>query len=91
MFFPGPQFETASEIRAARILGADVVGMSTVTEALTAAHCGMRLLGLALITNMATGMTEEKVDGTEVNENASRVASQFSSLLEDIVASMIRS
>ena len=88
MFFPGPQFETASEIRAARILGADVVGMSTVTEALTAAHCGMRLLGLALITNMATGMTEEKVDGTEVNENASRVASQFSSLLEDIVASI---
>ncbi len=86
--FPGPQFETASEIRAARILGADAVGMSTVTEALTAAHCGMRLLGLALITNMATGMTEEKVDGTEVNENASRVASQFSSLLEDIVASI---
>ena len=88
MFFPGPQFETASEIRAARILGADAVGMSTVTEALTAAHCGMRLLGLALLTNMATGMTEENVDGSEVNVNAAAVAPAFSALLEDIVSSI---
>lgn len=66
MFFPGPQFETASEINAARILGANVVGMSTVTEALTAAHCGMELLALSLVTNMATGMDgafEGKNDG----------------------------
>ena len=85
MFFPGPQFETASEIRAARILGADAVGMSTVTEALTAAHCGMKLLGVSLITNMATGMEEGNVDGSEVDEVAGRVSGAFSSYLEEIV------
>ena len=88
MFFPGPQFETAAEIRAARILGADAIGMSTITEALTAAHCGMQLLGIALITNMATGMVEGNVDGSEVNDVASSVAPKFSSYLEDIVKSI---
>ena len=85
MFFPGPQFETAAEIRAARVLGADAIGMSTVTEALTAAHCGMELLGIALITNMATGMVEGKVDGSEVNDNASKAAPAFSAYLEKII------
>ncbi len=85
MFFPGPQFETASEIRAARILGADAIGMSTVTEALTAAHCGMSLLGLSLITNMATGMEEGNVDGSEVDEVALKAAPAFSSYIETII------
>ncbi len=53
MFFPGPQYETPAEVRAARILGADAVGMSTVPEAITAAHCGMEVLGFTLCTNMA--------------------------------------
>lgn len=88
MFFPGPQFETAAEIRAARILGADAIGMSTVTEALTAAHCGMALLGIALITNMATGMTSEAVDGSEVNGNAEKAAPAFSAYLEDILQNL---
>lgn len=88
MFFPGPQFETAAEIRAARILGADAVGMSTVTEALTAAHCGMGLLGIALITNMATGMEAGKVDGSAVNDVTASVAPRFSAFLEDIVKSI---
>lgn len=85
MFFPGPQFETSAEIRAAGILGADAVGMSTVTEALTAAHCAMNLLGLALITNMCTGVIDEHVDGSEVEEVAAKAADGFSSLLFDIV------
>ncbi len=53
--FSGPQFETPAEIRAVRILGADAVGMSTVTEALTAAQCSIPVLGLSLMTNMAAG------------------------------------
>ena len=88
MFFPGPQFESSAEIRAAMILGADAVGMSTVTEALTAAHCGMKLLGVALITNMATGMEEGNVDGSEVDEVAKRVSEAFSSYLEEIVSTI---
>lgn len=88
MFFPGPQFETAAEIRAAGILGADAVGMSTVTEALTAAHCSMKLLGIALITNMCTGVTAEDVDGSEVEGVAAKAADGFSSFLFDIVKSM---
>ena len=84
MFFPGPQFETAAEIRAARFLGADAIGMSTVTEALTAAHCGMELLGIALITNMATGMVEGQVNDM-VESVAESVAPAFSALLEVVV------
>ena len=85
MFFPGPQFETAAEIRAAAILGADAVGMSTVTEALTAAHCSMKLLGVALITNMCTGVIDEPVDGSEVEGVAAKAADAFSSFLYSIV------
>ncbi len=84
MFFPGPQFETASEIKAARILGADCVGMSTVTEALTAAHCGIKVLGVALITNMATGLGDN-VDGKEVDDIAQSVSRPFSDYLEDVI------
>ena len=73
-FFPGPQFEIPAEVRAARILGGDAVGMSTVTETLTAGHCGMPVLGLSLMTNMAAGVLEQKLSGEEVEETAQRVA-----------------
>ena len=85
-FFPGPQFETPAEIRAARILGGDAAGMSTVTETLTAAHCGMPVLGLSLMTNMAAGVLEQKLSGEEVDETARRVAP----LLEDYFAKVLK-
>ena len=78
---PGPQFETPAEIRAIRALGGDAVGMSTVTEALTAAHCGLPLLGISVITNLAAGMTGAAVTGEEVNEMAEQSAPHFSSLI----------
>lgn len=88
MFFVGPHFETPAEIRAARILGADAAGMSTVTEALTAAHCGMKVLGLSLMTNMAAGILEQPLSGDDVNETAESVAVPFRAYVKDILAHM---
>ena len=66
MFFPGPQFETPAEIRAARALGADAAGMSTVPEVIAAAHCGMRTLGFTLCANMAAGILDQPLCEQEV-------------------------
>lgn len=84
-FFVGPHLESPAEIRAARVLGADAVGMSTVTEALTAAHCGMPLLGLSLMTNMAAGVMDRPFSGSEVDETAERVAPLFRAYIKDIL------
>lgn len=84
----GPQFETPAEVRAIRILGGDAVGMSTVTEALTAAHCGMHVLGLSLVTNMAAGMTGQAVTGEEVDETAAAREGMLKTLIYDIVREM---
>jgi len=83
-FFPGPQFETPAEIRAARILGGDAVGMSTVTEALTAAHCEMQVLALSLISNMAAGVIGP-VNEDEVDQTAKESAPRFKKLMKAIV------
>lgn len=88
MYFTGPQFETPAEIAASRILGADAVGMSTVTEALTAAHCSMRLLGLSVITNMAAGVTSEKISHEEVGVTAGKISSKFGDYVERIIAAV---
>lgn len=89
MYFTGPQFETPAEIRAARLLGADAVGMSTVTEALTAAHCGMPLLGLSVMTNMAAGVIPDvKISHEEVGENASMISGKFIAYLNKIIGEM---
>ncbi len=85
MFFPGPQYETPAEIRAARILGADAVGMSTVTEALTAAHCGMPLLCLSVMTNMAAGVLDRPLTTEEIHETAVTIADRFSGYLTKII------
>ena len=88
MFFPGPQFETPAEIRAARLLGADAVGMSTVTEALTAAHCGLPLLALSVVTNMAAGVLDRPLSAGEVDEAAEKIAGAFSDYMKHIVAAI---
>lgn len=86
MYFTGPQFETPAEIRAARILGADAVGMSTVTEALTAAHCSMPLLGLSVMTNMAAGVLDKKLTDEEVGETAARISKPFCDYVENVIS-----
>ena len=81
MYFPGPQYETPAEIRAARILGADAVGMSTVPEVIAAAHCGMDILGFTLLSNMAAGILEQPLSEQEVLEAGIACQDQFSKLV----------
>ncbi len=88
MFFPGPQFETPAEIRAARLLGADAVGMSTVTEALTAAHCSMPLLAFSVMTNMAAGVLDCKLSDEEVGIAAAKIADRFGAYIEKVIATI---
>jgi len=82
MYFPGPQFETPAEIRAARVLGADAVGMSTVPETIAAAHCGMQVLGFTLCTNMAAGVLDQPLSGEEVIEAGKAAAPRFAALVK---------
>lgn len=81
----GPQYETPAEVRALGILGADAVGMSTAPEVIAAAHCGMEVLGVSCITNMAAGITGEKLDDEEVNRIAKANAGKLSRLLLGVV------
>ncbi len=85
-FFVGPHFETPSEIRAARILGADAAGMSTVTEALTAAHCGLPVLALSLMVNMAAGVLDVPISTHDIDEAADRVALPLRQYVREIVS-----
>ncbi len=77
----GPQFETPAEIRMLRTLGADVVGMSVVHEAIAARHLGIRLAGLAFASNLAAGMGKGPLDSAHVNEAAARAAPDLVRLL----------
>ena len=84
-WFLGPSFETPAEIKMARTLGADAVGMSTVPEVIAAAHCGMRVLGVSCITNMAAGILDQPITGDEVIEISRRRQPDFSALMRGIV------
>ena len=81
MYFPGPQYENPAEIRMARILGADAVGMSTAPEVITAGHCGMDVLGITLVSNMAAGVLPQKLTEQEVLDAAEAAKEKFSGLL----------
>ena len=85
MMFTGPNYETPAEVRMAAILGADAVGMSTVPEALVAAHCGMEVAGISCITNIAAGLSDQKLDHSEVLEIAARVHDTFQRLLDVVL------
>lgn len=82
MMFTGPNYETPAEVRMAQILGVQAVGMSTVPEALVAGHCGMQVVGISCITNLAAGVSDQKLDHSEVVETAAQVHDTFQQLLE---------
>ncbi|EGL82488.1 purine nucleoside phosphorylase I, inosine and guanosine-specific [Caldalkalibacillus thermarum TA2.A1] len=81
----GPSYETPAEIRMFRKMGADAVGMSTVPEVIVAAHCGMEVLGISCISNMAAGILDQPLSHEEVMETAERVKQTFLTLVKGIV------
>ena len=85
MMFSGPSYETPAEIRMARILGADAVGMSTVPEAIVAAQCGIKCLGISCITNLAAGVSPHKLSHQEVIATAAMAHDKFHTLVDLIL------
>lgn len=81
----GPTYETPAEIRMIRLLGADAVGMSTVPEAIAARHQEIKVLGISCITNLAAGITDERINHEEVMETGAKVAETFKELLRRII------
>ncbi|WP_069999008.1 purine-nucleoside phosphorylase [Cellulosilyticum sp. I15G10I2] len=77
----GPNFESPTEVKMCRILGADAVGMSTACEAVAANHMGMKICGISCISNLACGMTDQPLSHGEVQETADKVAPLFKSLI----------
>jgi len=83
--FPGPHYETPAEIRMVRTIGGDLVGMSTVLEAIAAREAGLEVLGISLVTNLAAGITGEPLDHAEVLEAGNAAATRMGRLLGSIV------
>lgn len=89
MYFTGPSYETAAEVRMAGVLGADAVGMSTVPEVIAARHRGLKILGISTMTNMATGILDKPLDHKEVMEVGKEVSEKFKELLDKIIEEIV--
>ena len=84
----GPNYETPAEVRMCKIWGGDAVGMSTACEAMAARHMGMEIGGISCITNLAAGISKEKLDHKEVQETADRVSKDFKRLVTKIIETL---
>lgn len=90
-WFSGPAYETPAEVRMARTLGADLVGMSTVPEAIAARHMGANIVAVSLVTNLAAGISSEPLSHDEVTATAARAATKFSAILDRFLPILVES
>jgi len=86
--FRGPHYETPAEVRMAKVLGGDLVGMSTTLEAIAARQAGLEVLGISLVTNLAAGISEQPLSHDEVIEAGQAAAERCGRLLAAVVASL---
>ena len=84
-WFLGPSYETPAEVEMARTMGADLVGMSTVPEAIAANHMGARVLGISLVTNLAAGMSDYPLSHQDVQDTADRAQDSIGLLLDRLL------
>ena len=84
----GPSYETPAEVRMAKLLGANAVGMSTAPEAIVANYCGIEVIGLSCITNYAAGVSDKKLSHNEVIEATKSVESKFKTLVKSILRNL---
>jgi purine-nucleoside phosphorylase len=84
----GPSYETPAEIRHLRIIGADLVGMSTVAEVVAARHMGIKVLAISCVTNMAAGILDQILTHQEVMETGEKVRGQFEALIRAVLPRM---
>ncbi|WP_026820258.1 purine-nucleoside phosphorylase [Arthrobacter castelli] len=84
--FTGPHYETPAEVKMARTLGADLVGMSTALEAIAARHAGMEVFGISLVTNLAAGISPSALSHEEVIEAGQAAGPRISRLLAGIIS-----
>ena len=86
--FRGPHYETPAEVRMAKVLGGDLVGMSTTLEAIAARQSGLEVLGISLVTNLAAGISDQPLSHEEVIEAGQAAAERCGKLLAAVVATI---